>query len=477
MRGLQSARSSAGLRARRWDAVVLGGALPGLVAAARLGMEGLRVLVVEEEAAARGFAGLREPFFLPGTAAGGVLDACLRALTVPLIDRKKLEPDPIAFQVVLPEARIDVGEPQVTVEEWVSWGLAKPEEARHAVRALQEAAAAERGAMIEAPVVRSGGLRGLARAGAARPTRHGRGLPLELASPPAALAPVLEAEVRALSNLAAAAPPPEARARLLGAALEGGAGFAAADGFLRGLLRRRIQALFGEFRLLPGRFDLVAVGEHPGVAPQGGSDVWLGRALILNAPRALLARALPQEGAAPPAFLDAAAPTHRRVGLHLRAHRAVLPEGMARRVIRVGDPAQPLEGTNLVTIGVFPAGGASDAVDLAVSAVVPAPADAAESARVEAELEAAARALLPFSDGRVVRGPASQARWDDDGWLADPGLGEGWPGEVEIRASSRPPVYALCREGVAALGSEGDLLLGWRAGDAIRAELGGGKAS
>jgi len=476
VRGLQSARSSAGLRARRWDAVVLGGALPGLVAAARLGMEGLRVLVVEEDTAARGFAGLREPFFLPGTAAGGVLDACLRALTVPLIDRKKLETDPIAFQVVLPEARIDVGEPHVTAEEWVAWGLAKPEQARGAVRALQEAAAAERGAMLEAPVVRSGGLRGLARGGA-RPARHGRGLPLELASPPAALAPVLEAQVRALSNLAAAAPPPEARARLLGSALEGGAGFALADGFLRGLLRRRIQALFGEFRLLPGRFDLVAVGEHPGIAPQGGSDVWLGRALILNAPRALLARALPQEGAAPPEFLDAPPPTHRRVGLHLRAHRAVLPEAMARRVIRVGDPGLPLEGTNLVTIGIFPAGGASDAVDLAVASVVPAPQDAAESARVEAELEAAARALLPFSEGRVVRGASSQARWDDDAWLTDPGLGEGWPGEVEIRASSRPLVYALPRDGVASLGSEGDLLLGWRAGDAIRTELGGGKGA
>ncbi len=475
MRGLQTARASAGLRARRWDAVVLGGALPGLVAAARLGMEGLRVLVVEEEAAARGFAGLREPFFLPGTATGGVLDACLRALTVPLIDRKKLETDPVAFQVVLPEARIDVGEPHLTAEEWVAWGLAKPEEARHAVRALQEAAAAERGAMLEAPVVRSGGLRGLARGAATRPTRHGRGLPIELASPPPALAPVLEAQVRALSNLAASAPPPEARARLLGSALEGGAGFGSAEGFLRGLLRRRIQALFGEFRLLPGRFDLVAVGEHPGIAPQGGSDVWLGRALILNAPRALMARALPQEGAAPPEFLEVSPPTHRRVGLHLRAHRAVLPEAMARRVIRVADPSLSLEGTNLVSIGVFPAGGASDAVDLAVAAVVPAPQDAAESARVEAELEAAARALLPFSEGRISRGAPSQARWDDETWLSDPALGEGWPGEVEIRVSSRPLVYALSRDGVAALGSEGDLLLGWRAGDAIRVELGGGK--
>ena len=40
-------------RTRRWDAVVLGGALPGLVTAIILGQRGARVLVLEEEAAAR----------------------------------------------------------------------------------------------------------------------------------------------------------------------------------------------------------------------------------------------------------------------------------------------------------------------------------------------------------------------------------------------------------------------------------------
>jgi hypothetical protein len=32
-------------------------------------------------------------------------------------------------------------------------------------------------------------------------------------------------------------------------------------------------------------------------------------------------------------------------------------------------------------------------------------------------------------------------------------------------------VHLLAREGLAALGLEGDVLLGWRAGDAIAAEL------
>ena len=50
--------------------------------------------------------------------------------------------------------------------------------------------------------------------------------------------------------------------------------------------------------------------------------------------------------------------------------------------------------------------------------------------------------------------------------------GAGWPGEVEIRIASRPPTYALERAGVGALGFEGDVLLGWRGGDAIGSELG-----
>lgn len=469
MRGLASASPGASLRARRWDAIVLGGALPGLVTAARLGMDGLRVLVVEEEAAARAHPALREPFFLAG-ANGGVLDACLRMLTVPLIERRKIEPDAVAYQVALPQMRIDVGEPQLTIEELVGWGLAKPDAARDLVRALQEGAAAERAAMLEAPVVRGGMLRSLARAGAPmRPAIHGRGLALEAASPPEALAPFLDAQVRALSNLGSAPVPPEARARLLGAALEGGAGFGVADGFLRGLLRRRCQALFGEFRTVSGPFELQAVGAHPGIAIAGSRDVWLGRVVVLNAPRASLAAALAEDGAEVPSLLNATAATHRRMSLHFRAPRSVLPEGMARRVVHVADPGRPLEGTNLVTLALQPSLRGDESVEVVASAVLPA--EAAASGGWDAEVEAAVRSLMPFSEGRLQRERSAVPRWDHDGSLGDPRPGEGWPGDVEIRASSRPPIYALDREGVAALGVEGDLLLGWRAAEAIRAEL------
>lgn len=472
MRGVASAPGVA-VRARRWDVIVLGGALPGLIAAVRLGMQGARVLVVEEEAAARAHPSLREPFLLAGHAPGGVLDACFKALTLPLIDRKKIEAEALALQVVLPDRRVDIGDPQSTIEELVAWGLAKREEAHELVRALLEAAAAERAAMLDAAVVKAGGLRAFARSGVSpRSVRHGRGLPAEVAAVSGDLAFVLEAQVRALSQLGAAVPPPEARARLLGSPLEGGAFYASADGFLRSLLRRRIQALLGEFRSIAGRFELVTLGHQPGIAAAGGHDVWLGRALVLNAPRASLAAALTDDGGGVPEFLAGAPPSRRRIAVPLHLRAPVLPEGMARRLVRVVDPALPVDGTNCVSLVVLPSSHGGDSRDLVATAVVEAGSEAARSAAVT-QIEAAVRELMPFSEGHVVRDPLPAIRWDEEA-PGDPTVGESWPSDVEIRISSRPPVYALPRDAVGALGFEGDILLGWRGGDAIRADLGAG---
>lgn len=457
------------LRARRWDAIVVGGALPGLVAAARLCMDGQRVLVIEEEAAARAFPPLREPFLLAGAGSGGVLAVLLRELSVPLIDARRLEPDPLAYQVVLPEARIDVGGIARTGEELVTWGLAKPDVVQPLLRALARSSAAERDALLASPVVRAAGLRRLGR-GPAQPTRHARGMPVEAATPPPELAPFFEAQVRVLSNLDRADPGPEARARLLGSALDGGAAFPSAEHSLRGLLRERILALHGEFRTLPGAFELVAADGEPGLAPARSAELWLGRVLVLNAHRGLLARLLREADLAVPPLLDAPAPARRRAVVHLRTRREVIPSGMARRVVRLIDPLRPADGTNVLGIALHPLAAGSDAVHLIASAVVEA--DDPEPARREAEIEDAVRALMPFSEGRLARQPGFHPRWDDDAALEDPAPGAAWPAEVEIRAASRPPVYALARSALGGLGAEGDLLLGWRAGERIAADLG-----
>jgi hypothetical protein len=463
MAGLSSPGRGAELRARRWDAVVLGSGVSGLVAAARLGMANLRVLVVEEEAAAQAFPGLREPFLLSGARDGGAVDACMRALTLPLIERRRVLPDRIAYQVVGPDLRLDVGESDLTADELVAWGLAKPDEARRIVRLLVEAAEAERDQLLSAPIVRVG--RGLARtlARAAPGRSPGRGLPSEAASPPPGLAPILAAQVRALSGFARQEPPPEVRARLLGAPLAGGAGFADGPPWLVGLLRRRVESRYGEFRELRGDFRLVSAEGQPGIAPEGSKELWLGRALVVAAPAAGLASVL--DPAERPDFLEPPpAGARRRRSLHLRIRRDLLPEAMAPRVIALGDAA----GSEPITLSRFANRERPEVADLVATAL--AEPDDPAGAGDERVLERVS-ALLPFCAADWERVPTRAPRWDDDGWLEDGPPGAGWPEEIELRVSSRPPVYRLDRAGMAGLGLEGDLLLGWRAGDAIAAEL------
>ena len=153
-------RGNPSLRTRRWDAVVLGTSLPGLIAAIVLGRRGARVLVLEERGAER-FPGLREPFLLTGAGPDGVLGACLRDLALPLIERKRLEPLPTSFQVVLPDARFDVGEPDWTSQELANWGFAEQRSAKNLLAALGSAGEAEREAMLAAPILRPPRLRSL----------------------------------------------------------------------------------------------------------------------------------------------------------------------------------------------------------------------------------------------------------------------------------------------------------------------------
>jgi hypothetical protein len=305
---------------------------------------------------------------------------------------------------------------------------------------------------------------------AARPARRPRGPAPELEAAPARLRAALEAPLRALSNLGAAPPSAHARARLLGLPLEGSASVRGSDPWLRGILRRRLEALYAEFRSVPGSFRLVSVGGQPGLAPDEAgesAEVWVGRALVLNAPRCALAAAVSQTPVPEP--LEGAPATRRRHALHLRAPRSFVPEAMAPRVIVLRDPLQPPEGTNALGLRRFPAADDAHQVDLVVSAVL----DAAEPdlpAR-EAEMQAAVAALLPFAEESLRRVPDAAPRWDDDAPLCDPPAGAGWPGEVELRLPSRQPLYQLERAGLAGLGLEGEILLGWRAGDAIAADL------
>jgi hypothetical protein len=475
MRSLPSIEQSGRIRTRRWDAVVLGGALPGLVAAIRLGMNGARVLLLEEAAAVDAFPGIREPFLITGAKSDGVLGRCLRELGIPLIDRQRIGSDPLAYQVAFPDARVDIGEPGRTLEELVSWKFAEPESAKSLLRELAGAAAAERDAMLAAPVVRVSRRRTAPRRSsaplggtpAAPANRRARGLPDAARNLPRRLSALLAAQTRALSNLGGSAPSPEALARLLGQSQEGSALFAGGEYWLHTLLRRRIESLYGEFRTLPGPFRVVSVSNQPGVALDDSAEAWCGRALLINAPRPALANAVAQDPV--PELLSAPAPTRRRLKVHLRCRRSLLPTGMSKRVIAVRSPERPMEGTNVISLRVFPSAGRDDNVDLIASSVVAA--DETNIAAREAEIEAGVTELMPFAAGALARQESTSPRWDSDDWLSDPAASAGWPATCNIRVSSRSATFVLDRAAVGGLGFEGDVLLGWRAGDCVAAEL------
>jgi hypothetical protein len=459
-------------RARRWDALILGSGLRAQTAAARIAAGGLRVLLVEEAARAALPPALREPFLLGGLRDEGILDALLRKLNVPLIDRRRIANERLAYQVAADPIRIDVGQPSVMAEEWVTWGLLKPDDAMALVRRLLESSEIERRLLLEAPFVKIGRRLGVSRGSAPAFGHHKRGLPGEASAATGDLRRILEAQTRALSNLGESRPTPEAQTRLLGLGLAGGAGFADQPPWLMDLLRKRVTGLYGDFRTVDGDFELVSVSGQPGIRMRRSGEIWLGRALVLGAaPSALRDLARRTDGVEPPSILERRVSRGYRAALLFRVPTSILPEGMGARLIL------PESGATSPTVAVtaFPSISHPNRIDLVARAMVP----DADPARVDEQIEelrddiaARLRDLMPFCGDQLDQIEVKRPQWDDDdGWLEDPPPGQGWPGDTDLRISSRPPIYHLDRSAVAGLGLEGDLLLGWRAGDAIAEEL------
>ena len=473
--------SSEAPRARRWDALILGSGIPALVAAARIGKTGQRVLVVEEEARAKLPPALREPFFLAGLRDRGVLDACLRVLTVPLIDRRRFAAERLAYQIAADPYRLEIGEPIVTAEELVTWGLAKPDDAQTLVRRLIESSEIERELLLQAPFVRIG-RRVVGSRGGLGIGNHRRGLPGDVAIATGPLGQVIAAQIRSLSNLGQSAPSPEAQARLLGLGLAGGTGFADAPPWLADLLRKRVTALYGDFRTLTGDFELVSVSGQPGVRVVRSGEIWLGRSLVLAAPLSALRDKLDGEPQRPtPSVLERRVSRAYRAVFLYRIPTTILPEGMNARVIlpgmRIDADARPEAASDdpTVTITAFPSQAQTGWIDLVARAMVPAADPASLPTRLSSLGQSIAgrlEALMPFCGDNLHHIEVTPPQWDaDDGWLEDPPPGTGWPAEIDLRLSTRPPIYHLDRAAVAGLGLEGDLLLGWRGGDAIASEL------
>ena len=294
-----------------------------------------------------------------------------------------------------------------------------------------------------------------------------------------ALARVLDAQIRALSNLAEQRPSPEAQARLLGLGLAGGSGFADDPPWLMDLLRKRVTSLYGDMRTLTGDFDLIQVAGQPGIRVRRTGEVWLGRALVLGAPPSSVRDTYGDDPMRPaPDVLSR--PTRRGYrGVFLfRVSTSILPEGMGARVILPGTPLADGGRAPTAAVTAYPCQTHPNKVDLVARAVLDsvAPEDLdVQLTGLRRNLAGLLRALMPFC-GEGGEGleeiDYGWPRWDsDDGWLEDPPPSAGWPAEIDLRLSTKPNIFCLDRAAAGGLGLEGDLLLGWRAGDAIATEL------
>jgi hypothetical protein len=439
-------------------------------------MRGLRVLILEEDAAAVAYPGMREPFMMAGSGSDGVLGSCLKALEIPLIDRRRIRAAFPAYQVALPRARVDVGDADRTAEELEAWDLSREEIARDLVASLREGSAAQQRTLLNAQICTdSKRIPRLSRRVPSppqeregHPNRRDRiadpiGRAVAESNP---LAAFCDAQLRALSDFAEIEPPTSVRTRLLGAALGGAAEIAEGHRWFRDLLNQRIASLYGEIRQLRGAFRLVSAGNQPAIELDRSPEVCAGRALLINAPLPALRDVIPKGPI--PELLKGPAASHRRLSVHLRGPHRALPEGMAARVIRIGNLSEKISGTNLIRLRVFENPDGIDPVDLVASAVVPI--DAKVDA-VRDEIESGVANLLPLGREGWVRVASQAPLWDRDEFLADPRSEGGWLAGVSLRPISRAPAYVLDRWRLGGLGFEGDLLLGWRAGDAIASDL------
>jgi hypothetical protein len=152
----------------------------------------------------------------------------------------------------------------------------------------------------------------------------------------------------------------------------------------------------------------------------------------------------------------------------VRCDPEVIPEGMASRVIQVVGEVDADE-LDVVTFARAPAANPHEPVPILVRTVI----DPGRTSRDEARrrLVDAVRSLVPFSTGRILEREHPQPRWDDDDALCDADGPASWPPEVDVRLAPRRPIFFLPRAETAGLGTEGDMLLGWRAGDVIAGDL------
>ncbi len=425
----------------RCDAIVLGSSLGGLVCATYLARAGLRVTLVEEQALAKRPPVLREPFVLSGLGSDGFLRQVLKEVALPLLEQREIREEPIALQLILPDARIDVpADRDALIDELAVHRLAPHREIGDWLDHVDERARTALRLLFGEVTPR------LVRPQrAASPARRLRSLPsaprlrAALPQPPAGLERYAWVLIEALSGLVPGASQP-APAWLLSSAHDAAYRMPHAGAPFLDLFRRRFVSLQGEiasleaFALHPGRRDV-------GIDLPRGS--LLAEALVIAAPREPLRRFASEHGPTPGWFRAAPDPLIVPPRIY-RIPRASFPTGMASRTIvaqsegdpphwmsRIPDPST--EGFDWLVAGGLGAGSLDPARPLG--------------------------GLAPFAaDAAVPVDPGPLPRWD----LASPELLAVQP-DPESLLHTRPPVLLLGPEQAPGLGVEGEILHARRA--------------
>ena len=383
---------------------------------------------------------------------------------IALIDQRRFVAEEVALQVCDAERRVDLGRTSHTADEWASWGLASRDDARRFAAALDDAAEAERAALLEprcaAAARRGARARRSRRRGASRRRAAGRACSRRRRARCARCSTHPCARSR---TSATREPSPEARARLIG-------GLLARRG--RDERRRRLPARpaaaadHDALRRIPRARRRVParVGPESARDRRGRLEGDLRRAArcSLNAPAAAIAAAADEPLPAP---LEAPPIRWRRHTVHYHGPREQIPPSMADRVIwrerrrRRDRGAARLPRTR-------PRGRPRSARVGGRAGRRRAPPCSAP--RRGSKPRCAICCRSPRARSSAGRCPSCAGT--RDALLADP-AGAAWPEEPELRLCARPAVYGLDRASVGGLGGEGEVWLGWRAGDAIAAEL------
>lgn len=431
------------------DAIVLGSSLGGWIAATYLARAGLRVSLFEEECLAKRPPVLREPFLATGLETGAPVQRVLRELALPLIEQRRLARDPVPVQVLLPGARIDTraGRPQLAAE-LADFGLCEAPLAERWLELVDEAGAEASRRFWDG--TRSSNPAPLVRRLVERTQREAPLVARLPSEPPRGLAPFVTALLGVLAYRTDS-DALEAPALLIHTLRAGGYLMPDAAEPFSDLLRRRVVALHGEIRAL-GAFEIVQDRHEIGVETPRGR--FLGRALVVAAPRELVSRAIEQGGGSAPRWLRGAPPPVDLPVRLFRAERDQVPVGLSARAVVAREDG---------TVRYWLARHADP--------------DSAETewlvaAGPEAGLLPAQNPLVdvnPFpSDATIAADPGPAPAWDRDASelrFPAPRL-ESW-----LRA--RPPVIAVGPEVEPGLGFEGEVLRAREAALRLVDRLGG----